>query len=135
MMVYTTNDAQMEAFFEQWVPTSGKCETLAGELVRAAARIKYDYLNNGFGNNWTGALNFLDQKLDLPRKAYAKLTKYANCRCAPDTKTMYQKNEDPILLAIEKVENTVIAFVAENRKAAYGPTPCDMFDLQEEPTR
>jgi hypothetical protein len=130
-MPYTTNDARIEELFERFVPPSGKCDTLNGEMVRAIGRIRYDYLNNGFGNNWTGALNFLDQELDLPRKAHAALADYANCRTARDTPTMYQFGVDPILLAIEKIENIVIKAIGDMGVDGLMPPPCDMFDLQE----
>ena len=42
------------------MPAKGKCDTVAGELVRAANKLGYDYWNNGMGNNTSGAINYLD---------------------------------------------------------------------------
>jgi hypothetical protein len=39
--------------YDQLVPNDGPAEYLEGELLRAISRIHYDYLNNGFGNNWS----------------------------------------------------------------------------------
>ena len=45
--------------WNQLVPGSGPAPTLEGELLRAASRLYYDWYNNGFGNNTSGASNFL----------------------------------------------------------------------------
>lgn len=41
------------------MPMMGNSEVLAGELIRAANRLAYDFYNNGMGNNTSGAINFL----------------------------------------------------------------------------
>ncbi len=52
--------AKSEELFDQLVPMSGNCQTLQGELLRAASKIGYDWYNNGWGcNNWSGAVIFL----------------------------------------------------------------------------
>lgn len=38
---------KMSVLFEELVPISGKCDTLAGEIVRAASRIGYRFFNDG----------------------------------------------------------------------------------------
>jgi hypothetical protein len=59
---------QSEELFQELVPISGNCQTLQGELLRAASKIGYDWYNNGWGcNNWSGAVIFLrDYIADLP---------------------------------------------------------------------
>ena len=45
------------------MPTSGKCDTVAGEILRAASKLLWDFNNNGVGwNNTSGALNYLIAK-------------------------------------------------------------------------
>lgn len=62
-------------FWDALVPLSGKCETVEGELLRAATRINYDYYNNGFGNNWSNSYAYLrDFKKNYPEIAGAMNT-------------------------------------------------------------
>ena len=39
--------SQMDSFIEKFIPARGRAETLVGEIVRAANRLYYEYLNNG----------------------------------------------------------------------------------------
>ena len=43
----TKNNERINQLFEELVPASGKAESLAGELVRAMARIGYRWYNDG----------------------------------------------------------------------------------------
>lgn len=43
----TKNHERINELFEELVPESGKAESLAGELVRAMARIGYRWYNDG----------------------------------------------------------------------------------------
>jgi len=43
----TKNEERINDLFEELVPASGKADSLAGELVRAAARIGYRNYNDG----------------------------------------------------------------------------------------
>ena len=43
----TKNFERLNDLFDELVPCSGKAESLAGELVRAAARIGYRFYNDG----------------------------------------------------------------------------------------
>lgn len=43
----TKNHERINELFEELVPASGKAESLAGELVRAMARIGYRWYNDG----------------------------------------------------------------------------------------
>lgn len=47
--------------YEQLVPDNGQCDTVEGELLRAASKIGYDGCNNGHCNNQSGAFNFIVQ--------------------------------------------------------------------------
>lgn len=40
-------DDKINALFEQYVPCSGKCDTVGGEIIRAMSRIGYRYYNDG----------------------------------------------------------------------------------------
>lgn len=39
--------SQMDSFIDKFIPESGRAATLTGEIVRAANRLYYEYLNNG----------------------------------------------------------------------------------------
>ncbi len=41
------NESRLNKLFEELVPASGKADSLAGELVRAASRIAYRFFNDG----------------------------------------------------------------------------------------
>ena len=43
----TKNDERLNALSDELVPISGKCDSLAGELVRATERIGYRFFNDG----------------------------------------------------------------------------------------
>ena len=45
--MWTKYDNEIEVLFDELVPMSGKCDSLAGELVRALNRIVYRYFNDG----------------------------------------------------------------------------------------
>lgn len=38
---------KMDVLFKELVPPSGKCDSLAGEIIRAASRIGYRFFNDG----------------------------------------------------------------------------------------
>ena len=46
-MILSENDQHLNQLFDELVPRSGKSESLAGEIVRATARIGYRYFNDG----------------------------------------------------------------------------------------
>lgn len=46
-MFLSENDQQLNRLFDELVPLSGKAATLAGEIVRATARLGYRYFNDG----------------------------------------------------------------------------------------
>ena len=55
---------QFQRLSEELVPFEGKCETLAGEMIRAATRLTYDFYNNGMGNDTSAAIKFLKSYID-----------------------------------------------------------------------
>lgn len=118
------DEAKYEKLFAELVPASGKCETFEGELLRAISKIYYDYTNNGFGNNWSGAYNFLDQHFGLLRSERVALGPYARGRVCQDAD--YDEN-DPILRVLDELLTRIINHIGDKRT----PNFCDMYDLQE----
>lgn len=68
--------------YNELVPSSGRCETVAGELVRSVSKIYYDAFNNGFCNNTSGPLNYLIEYLPNHNKevrdAFNYLKRFVN---------------------------------------------------------
>jgi hypothetical protein len=50
---------ELDRLWDKYVPASGATEYVETELLRAANRIIYDWYNNGWMNNKTGELEFL----------------------------------------------------------------------------
>ncbi len=46
-MMNAVNEAKWDELFNELVPASGKCECVAGELIRAASKVYYRYYNDG----------------------------------------------------------------------------------------
>ena len=42
----------LEDWFEEYVPSMGKADTVGGEIVRAFSRIEYRSYNDGDGWDW-----------------------------------------------------------------------------------
>ena len=40
-------DKELQNYFDEWVPQSGKAKHQAGEVIRATMRLHYAYFNNG----------------------------------------------------------------------------------------
>ena len=68
---------RIEVLFEELVPGMGKCDTVAGELIRAICKLRYEMYNNGFGNNVSGALCYIESKIDDVRSEYKELIDHA----------------------------------------------------------
>lgn len=113
-----------DQLYAELVPSSGPCETLEGELLRAVSRIAHDYTNNGFGNNWSGALNFLDEHLGVSKGIRRLLEIYARGKIRHDA--TFNEN-DAVYVAIDLLFERVVTSIGDQRH----PSPCNMFDLQE----
>ncbi len=120
-------DPRFQPLWDRLVPDEGKCETLEGELLRAIGRIYHDYLNNGFGNNWSGALNFLDTHLGVTKPVCELLSQYSRGRVVRGPS--FDQN-DPILVALDTLGRSVLTRITTNL-SNLTPNPCDMFDLQD----
>ena len=112
------------------VPDYGKCDTLEGELLRASSRIYYDYYNNGFGNNWSGAYNFLDEHLGLTASERKALRGYARGKII--NRARYGR-DTAIASVLENLSNRVVNHILNIERSGNGWTlnHGDMFELQE----
>ena len=116
-------------YAELWelVPSSGKCDTLAGEMIRAATRLCYDFYNNGMGNNTSGAIRFLESKYVFADNLDIFDTIYEYTRGK-----VYHGgyNGDQFQLAIEKMIDLTIEKIKELDAESISNEE-DMFDYEE----
>lgn len=110
------------------VPATGNCPTLQGELIRAVNRIGYDYWNNGFGNNTSGAMNFLMLFLPATGEDHALLRKLKR-RLLP-----YLNSADFVEVDMEDEVNQLVDLVTRVVMDMGEPIPNtrDIFDFQDD---
>ena len=83
------------------VPLSGKCETLKGEIYRAAVKIYYDFFNNGFGNNWSAPAQFLINHVPLSNDVEQFLYDHGCGNCYDEVQSNYDMIEEVMNSTIE----------------------------------
>lgn len=119
-----------ENFDKLWsdlVPDSGKCGTLAGELIRAAGRLRYDFYNNGMGNNTSGALLFLDHHGVIKSRDFRTVYPFTRGR-------LYEGdyNGDVFHKSIDSIVESATQFVLAYPSTRNLSNEQDMFDFEEE---
>jgi len=113
------------------MPAMGKCDTVAGEMIRAASKLGYDFYNNGMGNNTSGAINFLAEAGVFPTyhddETYSTIYEYTRGQ-------VYQGryDGDGLQCAIERMVNRTIEFILARPELETAPNDTDMHDLSEE---
>lgn len=126
-MAYWNHSGRYQKEYEELsgklVPAAGMCETVEGELLRAISKIYYDYFNNGFGNNWSGAWKFLENfsnvlncNEELVGLAYWK----RGIVCNSSTPEKFLDS------LVDKVMKYVVS-----KNGSYTPNITDMWTLQE----
>lgn len=114
--------------FDALVPSSGPAKTLAGEVVRACAKLRYDFYNNGMGNNTSGAINFLRDNSVVSSMTYDSIYAYSRGR-------IYNGNynlNDNLHKAIEEMSQNVIDMISRNPIMSSIENKDDMFDFEDE---
>ena len=119
--------ATFERIFAELVPQSGKCDTVAGEMLRAAGRLRHDFYNNGMGNNTSGALKFLREKSAIDRELFDYVLPYTTGR-------LYQgKYENDLFhIAIDRIVEMTTKMVTFNPQLMAMENTEDMFDYSDE---
>ena len=118
--------ATFERIFEELVPDSGKCDTVAGEMIRAAGRLRHDFYNNGMGNNTSGALKFLREKSAIDRELFEYVLPYTTGR-------VYSGNykNDLFHIAIDRIVEMTTKMVTFNPQLMTMKNTEDMFDYED----
>ncbi len=95
------NETRLHKLFDELVPASGKADSLAGELVRAVARIGYRFFNDGdriglgYGKETCNpAARFLRVRGDK------RIAGYVNALWGLDDDTVYEEFLDALVGAV-----------------------------------
>lgn len=109
------------------MPASGKCDTVAGELIRSVSRLGYDFYNNGMGNNTSGAVNFLREWSAIDSDTHATIYEYTRGR-------IYRGNYegDALQRAIERAVDLTVQLIVYNPSLMTMANTRDMFDYEDE---
>jgi len=124
--------AQYDKLSDELIPDMGKCETVNGELLRAANKICWDYFNNGWGcNNWSGAVIYLFRRLCLDQAvcdALSHVYGYSHGEPVADLEEQYTSG-DIHAAACYVIMKAVLEAITAN--PAPVPNAVDMYDLTE----
>lgn len=117
---------KFSVLFNRHVPPSGKSNTVAGELVRAANKLTYDFYNNGMGNNTSGAINFLHRHSAIDYDTYKTIHYYTTGR-------IYKGDygEDKLHKAMVTMMDKTIETILGNPMLEATPNSQDMFDYED----
>jgi hypothetical protein len=122
-----TYQAQYDKLCDELIPSFGQCATEEGEYLRAITKIYYDAYNNGFGNNTSGAYNFLVQKFgilsELPE--FVELAKVVN-----SGHYISEYEFDKIEPILNKAVDIVVEYIL-NRNGEYARNSYDMYDFAD----
>lgn len=116
-----------DKLWDQLVPQSGKSESFAGEIIRAAGRLQYDFYNNGMGNNTSGAVNFLRNESIITEELWDTVHYYTTGRIYNgryDNDKVHNSIDDIVIMATEFVMTNPQFMLLENN--------VDMFDFEDE---
>ena len=119
--------ATFERIWEELVPREGNAATVAGEMIRAAGRLRYDFYNNGMGNNTSGALKFLREKGAIDKELFDYVLPYTTGR-------LYQgKYENDLFhIAIDRIVEMTTKMVTYNPQLMTMDNTEDMLDYSDE---
>lgn len=118
--------ATFERIWEELVPREGNAATVAGEMVRAAGRLRYDFYNNGMGNNTSGALKFLREKGAIDKELFEYVLPYTTGR------TYSGKYENDLFhIAIDRIVEMTTKMVTFNPQLMTMENTEDMFDYED----
>ena len=118
---------QYQRLWDNFVPLTGSCSTVAGELIRAAGRLTYDFYNNGMGNNTSGAINFLKHHGVVDSKTFSAIHEYSRG-------ALYEGNygADRLHNAIIRMTDRTVEFILANPDLESLDNTDNLFDFEEE---
>ena len=120
----TKNEDRINKLFEELVPTSGKADSLAGELVRATARIGYRFFNDGDMVNQ-------DYGKETCNPAARFLIAKGNAEISSLTVALWEIfSEDAYEKVLDTLEGAVADYIKQNPDLRSQPTK-DMWDYRD----
>lgn len=126
---YWNHKGRFQAEFDELIklmPMMGNADTFAGELIRAANRLAYDFYNNGMGNNTSGAVNFLKHFSVIDDSVYETIYEYARGRIYNGC---YEG--DRLQVAIEQMIDQTVEMITRNPVLITQSNTRDIFDFQD----
>lgn len=108
------------------MPMMGKCDTIAGELIRSANRLAYDFYNNGMGNNTSGAVNFLFAKSVIDPETYGTIYEYTRGRIYRG-----KYDGDALQVAIERTVDMTVEMIKNNPTLITTKNVEDLFSYED----
>jgi hypothetical protein len=126
---YWNKQGRYQVEYDQMIdlmPTEGAADTLAGELIRAATRLAYDFYNNGMCNNTTGAINYLREQGAVDQATYDAIYPFA-----AGQPYMGTYGGGALQVAIERTVDMTVAMILHNPQLMTTPNLEDMFNYQE----
>ena len=118
--------ATFERIWEELVPREGNAATVAGEMVRAAGRLRYDFYNNGMGNNTSGALKFLREKGAIDKELFDYVLPFTTGRVYSG-----KYENDLFHIAIDRIGEMTTKMVTFNPQLMTMENTEDMFDYED----
>lgn len=109
------------------IPAVGKCETVAGEMLRSITRLAYDLYNNGMGNNTSGAANFLLNHGVMTVDDHDVIYPYTRGALYDG-----RYEGDPLQVAIERTIDRTVEFILAHPGLTTTANGEDMFDYEED---
>lgn len=112
---------------EKFIPPDGATKFVESELLRASSRLHYDYYNNGFGNNMSQAIAYIE-KYHFPVASEAFKAAFEPIR---------NEAQHPSMSVEDKLTphfNVIVAEIAERLRDAdeantLTPLTQEMFDM------
>ena len=127
---YWNHSGKFQKEFDEIIklmPSNGNSDVLAGELIRSANRLAYDFYNNGMGNNTSGAVNFLKRHSAISDELYETIHPWTTGR-------VYNGpyNGDPLQVAIEGMIDSTVQFIVRNPQLMTIANEDDLFNYSDE---
>lgn len=127
-----TYQTEYQSLYDELVPSEGKCDSVAGELIRAASRLYYDAYNNGFLNNTSGAYNYLVKyllPLSLNQVELSNALDIIKHECNTGSYSFICKDTNK---ALDLIVDEVVLSISRIQSLKTTPNREDLFDLQDD---